>query len=141
MRLTAVWLTLGLAFLVKADELKNVTEHVFGDKDLNMMPVAFGDFNSDKMTDVIVWSLAKSELSILLAKEQTLANVLLTSQTYFSLPDSLERKKKNELVCHINKKTVLSVSPGDFDGDGGMDILVFAKDDDDEEIEDKASFF
>ncbi len=40
-------------------ELRNVTSEVFGN-DLDVLPLAFGDFNSDKFTDIIVMNNVKS---------------------------------------------------------------------------------
>ena len=42
-------------------------------------------------------------------------------------------KKKLKLECTLNNKLIESVIPGDFDGDGGMDVFVTVKDDDDDE--------
>ena len=108
-------------------ELKNITQNIFGDQ-VNILPVAFGDFNSDKLTDVFVLNQDRTKLSILLAREQTFSSVL-TEQTYFLFPD--KKSKKLKLECSINDATIESIIPGDFDGDGGMDVFVLVKYDDD----------
>ena len=112
-------------------QLKNITKNIFGSDDhVEMLPVAFGDFNSDKLTDVIVLNQDRSEISILLAREQTFT-LALTSRTYFQFPSEVD-KKKLKLKCTLNNVKIESVIPGDFDGDGGMDIFVTIKEEDEE---------
>lgn len=53
---------LGLVCLTSGSELRNVTSEVFG-HDLDVLPLAFGDFNSDKFTDIIVMNNVKSTVS------------------------------------------------------------------------------
>ena len=43
--------TLILPF-ANCDEVRNITTQIFGEK-TQILPLAFGDFNSDKLTDVI----------------------------------------------------------------------------------------
>lgn len=115
-----------------SQQLKNITKNIFGSGNhVEMLPVAFGDFNSDKLTDIFVLNQDRNKLSILLAREQTFT-LALTSRTYFQFPSEVD-KKKLKLECTLNNVKIESVIPGDFDGDGGMDIFVTIKDDDDDE--------
>ncbi len=100
-------------------DLKNVTGSVFVEGDLDILPLAFGDFNSDKLTDLIVLhSGDRSKLSILLAQPQTFS---LASDKYFS---GLSEARDRHLTCTFEERDVLGVAPADFDGDGGMDLAV-----------------
>ena len=108
-------------------QLKNITKNIFGDH-VEKLPVAFGDFNSDKLTDLFVINQDRNKLSILLATEQTFSSVL-TSHTYFQFPSEVD-KKKLKLECAFNDIKIESIIPGDFDGDGGMDVFVTITDDD-----------
>ena len=88
--------------------LRNVTGNIFGEE-LSILPLAFGDFNSDKLTDLIVLDYAdRSKLSILLAKSQTFS---LGPAKYFDPPS--EAKKKS-LLCYFNGKDVISAAPGEY---------------------------
>ena len=61
--------------------LRNETSPVFGSPSPTSLPLAFGDFNSDKLTDLIVLdSLDRSKVSVLLAQEQTLS---MQEEKYF----------------------------------------------------------
>ena len=62
--------------LAQSSELKNITEKVFGNN-LGKLPLAFGDFNSDKLTDIFVIIEERNKISILLAQEQTFSSVLI----------------------------------------------------------------
>jgi len=68
---TALLFKAGICF-----DLKDITGKVFGNSS-NIIPAAFGDFNSDKLTDMIVLkSVANDDsiitLQVLLAKEPKL---------------------------------------------------------------------
>ena len=60
--------------------MKNVTDEVFGSEpgknvDLgDLLPVAFGDFNYDKFTDVFVVNKKRDTVKILLAKADALTS-------------------------------------------------------------------
>ncbi|OXU29157.1 hypothetical protein TSAR_006559 [Trichomalopsis sarcophagae] len=83
----------------------DITNAVFG-KDLDGMPAAFGDFNSDELTDVFVLSKDGRTVKIMLA----------------SVEEPLLQSRK-DLSCDFEDK-VSSVVPGDFDGDVFMDVMV-----------------
>ena len=91
-------------------QLKNITKNIFGDH-VEKLPVAFGDFNSDKLTDLFVINQDRNKLSILLATEQTFSSVL-TSHTYFQFPSEVD-KKKLKLECAFNDIKIESIIPGD----------------------------
>lgn len=93
------------ALLVVAARCSDITPAVFGNA-LDGMPAAFGDFNSDELTDVFMLRKDGRTVEIFLAAEQ----------------EPLLRPTPN-LNCSF-KDIVTSVVPGDFDGDVFMDILV-----------------
>ncbi|XP_011861726.1 PREDICTED: T-cell immunomodulatory protein [Vollenhovia emeryi] len=93
-----------LVALVSAATCSDITPAVFGNV-LNGMPAAFGDFNSDELTDVFM-----------LRESQTVEIFLAAEQEPLLRP-------KPDLSCPF-KDHVTSVVPGDFDGDVFMDILV-----------------
>lgn len=106
-------------------QLKNVTSSVFGShaKDLALFPVAFGDFNSDKLTDLFVLSSDdRSKVSVLLSEPQTFS--IDSSETYF---DSFAQARSESLVCTLDKYDIVSAAPADFDGDGGMDLMLVTR--------------
>ncbi|XP_012225353.1 T-cell immunomodulatory protein [Linepithema humile] len=92
-----------LVVLVSTARCSDITSAVFGSV-LDGMPAAFGDFNSDELTDVFM--LRNGTVEIFLAAEQ----------------EPLLRPTP-DLNCSF-KDLVTSVVPGDFDGDVFMDILV-----------------
>jgi len=104
-------------------DLKDITGKVFGNSS-NIIPAAFGDFNSDKLTDMIVLKSVPNDdsiitLQVLLAKEP---KVVSSASVHDPLFHSGTRDEN--LACIFTKGSLTSVVPGDFDGDGGMDILV-----------------
>ncbi|KAH1009250.1 hypothetical protein HUJ04_001629 [Dendroctonus ponderosae] len=72
------------------------------------MPAAFGDFNSDELTDVFVVLENNKAVEILLAHEE----------------EPLLRQAKDRLRCVFSNSHITSVVPGDFDGDALMDVMV-----------------
>lgn len=94
-----------LVALVSATTCSDITPAVFGNV-LDGMPAAFGDFNSDELTDVFMLRKDGRTVEIFLAAEQ----------------EPLLQPASN-LNCTF-KNPVTSVVPGDFDGDVFMDILV-----------------
>ncbi|XP_017880003.1 T-cell immunomodulatory protein [Ceratina calcarata] len=83
----------------------DITLAVFGNV-LDGMPAAFGDFNSDELTDVFMLRKNGTTVEIFLAADQ----------------EPLLRPSSN-LSCTF-RNIVVSVVPGDFDGDVFMDVLV-----------------
>ncbi|XP_065225175.1 T-cell immunomodulatory protein [Planococcus citri] len=86
----------------------DLTGLAFGTKRVGL-PAAFGDFNSDELTDLFV--IRKNE-------KGSSVEILLgsTKEPYFNSVG---------LVCNYSQR-VVSVVPGDFDGDALMDMLVIA---------------
>ncbi|MEQ2218173.1 hypothetical protein XENOCAPTIV_030510 [Xenoophorus captivus] len=90
--------------------LQDVTAELFGTANYGKV-AAFGDFNSDKQTDIFVIK-EKSELVIFLAD---------STSPYF-------KPKVNISKDVLPKDTVItSVVPGDYDGDSQMDVLLTAQ--------------
>lgn len=94
---------------VIAVKSSNITPAVFGNV-LDGMPAAFGDFNSDELTDVFMLRKNGTTVEIFLAAEQ----------------EPLLRPSSN-LSCTF-RHIVVGVVPGDFDGDVFMDVLVITHD-------------
>ncbi|KAF6715117.1 T-cell immunomodulatory protein, partial [Oryzias melastigma] len=90
--------------------LQDVTAELFG-KEKSGTVAAFGDFNSDKQTDIFVIREG-SEVVIFLADSKS---------PYF--------KPKVQITKDILPKdtVVTSVVPGDYDGDSQMDVLLTAQ--------------
>ncbi|EFN80779.1 T-cell immunomodulatory protein [Harpegnathos saltator] len=95
-----------LILLISAARCSDITSAVFGNV-LDGMPAAFGDFNSDELTDVFMLRENGTMVEIFLAADQ----------------EPLLRPGQN-LNCSFKDQHVTSVVPGDFDGDVFMDILV-----------------
>lgn len=93
-------------FLIISASSKDISVNVFGN-DRDGLLAAFGDFNSDELTDVFVTKKNGSVLQILLASDK---EPLL--------------KKGVGMECTFEDFLVTSVVPGDFDGDAFMDILL-----------------
>ncbi|XP_014602937.1 PREDICTED: T-cell immunomodulatory protein [Polistes canadensis] len=91
--------------LVTTINSSDITTAVFGNV-LDGMPAAFGDFDSDELTDVFMVRKDGKTVQVFLAAEQ----------------EPLLRPDDN-LKCSF-EEPVTSVVPGDFDGDVFMDILV-----------------
>ena len=66
-----------------------------------------------------------------MAQPETLSSVL-SSHTYFLMPSQAKKDKKLKLDCPIDFGKISSLIPGDFDGDGGMDVFVLVKPDEDD---------
>lgn len=94
-------LSLGVASFTQAND---ITQKVFGSVKDGVV-AAFGDFNSDELTDVFVISNEFTTLQILLGS--------YTEPLLYPGP-----------FCIFNKKEITSVVPGDFDGDALMDVLI-----------------
>ncbi|XP_076633208.1 T-cell immunomodulatory protein [Colletes latitarsis] len=98
-----------LAVAAATVKCSDITPAVFGGV-LDGMPAAFGDFNSDELTDVFMLRKNGTTVEIFLAAEQ----------------EPLLRPSSN-LSCTF-KRIVVGVVPGDFDGDVFMDVLVVTYD-------------
>ncbi|XP_078066960.1 T-cell immunomodulatory protein [Mustelus asterias] len=85
--------------------LQDVTAELFGSEAWGTV-AAFGDFNSDKQTDIFLIR-SKNQLIILLADVKT---------PYF--------KPKPKVVLQWNDVLITNVVPGDYDGDSQMDVLL-----------------
>uniref|UniRef100_A0A1I8NPN0 T-cell immunomodulatory protein TIP C2 domain-containing protein n=1 Tax=Stomoxys calcitrans TaxID=35570 RepID=A0A1I8NPN0_STOCA len=85
----------------------DVTNQVFGNVKEGIV-AAFGDFNSDELTDVFMLKDRQQILQILYGAD---TDPLLRSGPY----------------CHYTDYKIVSVIPGDFDGDALMDVLVAIK--------------
>ncbi|XP_062997314.1 T-cell immunomodulatory protein [Elgaria multicarinata webbii] len=83
--------------------LQNVTPQLFGNQAFGTL-AAFGDFNSDKQTDLFVLR-GDNELNIFLADQK---------EPYF----------KPKVKIHLANVVITSVVPGDYDGDSQMDVLL-----------------
>ena len=111
--------------------MRNVTDEVFSgvsgaQSDLgDLLPVAFGDFNFDKFTDVFTVNRKRNSIRILLAKADELTSTHPSENT-----NGFQMVAKH-LQCQVNMK-IQSVIPGDFDGDGAMDVLLVVKDEEEE---------
>lgn len=88
----------------------NITSSVFGSV-TDVMPAAFGDFNSDELTDLFVVRGTPNTLEVMLAREQ---EPLLQSG--------------QGLSCLFSEMHITSIVPGNFDGDAHLDVLVTALD-------------
>lgn len=86
----------------------NITSSVFGSA-TDVMPAAFGDFNSDELTDLFVVHGKPNTLEVMLARVQ---------EPLFQSGQSLS--------CLFSKMHITSVVPGNFDGDARLDVLVTA---------------
>lgn len=84
----------------------DITPQAFGSLNDTVIS-AFGDFNSDELTDIFMRSTDGRRLIILLASDV----------------EPLLRASKNT-QCTFTHLNITSVIPGDFDGDAYMDLLI-----------------
>lgn len=87
----------------------DITANVFGGSSEGIIG-AFGDFNSDELTDVFILKNDGKTLEILLGADV----------------EPLLRHAPN-LKCEFQHLEITSVVPGDFDGDAFMDLLITTK--------------
>lgn len=90
----------------KASDITNI---VFGSSSDGIIG-AFGDFNSDELTDVFILTNKGKTLEILLGSD---VEPLLC--------------REPNLKCEYKTLQVTSIVPGDFDGDAFMDLLITTK--------------
>ncbi|KAK4298771.1 hypothetical protein Pmani_028908 [Petrolisthes manimaculis] len=88
----------------------NITDRVFGSGN-KYLPAAFGDFNSDKLTDLFVLTEDGKTIEVLIAH---------TEPPLMHSTDMAESGPR----CTYDSLHIRSVVPGDFDGNGAMDILL-----------------
>lgn len=89
--------------LIAQIDCTDITNQVFG-TNVNAIPAAFGDFNSDELTDLFV------------IKGKSVDVLLSTSEGEPMLQSS-------NITCKF-ECSVTSLVPGDFNGDAFMDVLV-----------------
>ncbi|XP_045785259.1 T-cell immunomodulatory protein [Maniola jurtina] len=83
--------------------VSDMTENTFGNRNDGYI-AAFGDFNSDELTDAFI--INGSNVEVLLAYDK---------EPFF---------RPSSYSCNFSNFIVTSIVPGDFDGDAYMDILV-----------------
>ena len=73
--MNSLTVTISVMFLAggRCSDLTAVTEAVFGEEahSKELVPAAFGDFNSDKLTDLVVFDSKMKTVAVLLASEQS----------------------------------------------------------------------
>lgn len=95
-------------FLIGRSLGLDFTDQVFDGKPLGLL-AAFGDFNSDKLTDVFLIDNHQHSFGILLA--------------YTEAPFL----RREHFDCNLGDEMIKGLVPGDFDGDGAMDVLVLSQ--------------
>lgn len=129
----SVALTLVFLPFILSNDLTDITDKVFSVT--NVIPSAFGDFNSDKLTDLIALKGADgvtgpTAVQVFLASAQTLSGI--SDKIYFKPGKSAKGKV---LECRAPEgEYIRSVIPADFDGDGGMDLLIVYESDSDSDL-------
>lgn len=84
------------------------TDKVFEGKPLGLL-AAFGDFNSDKLTDVFVVDNHQHSFGVYLA---------FTESPFL---------RREHLDCVFEEERISGLVPGDFDGDGAMDVMIVSQ--------------
>lgn len=87
----------------------NFTEYVFG-TNTNFLPAAFGDFNSDKLTDLFVVTEDGKTIEVLISQSEA--------------PLMLAPGPEGGPSCTYKDLIIRNVAPGDFDGNGAMDVMI-----------------
>lgn len=102
---------ISLLCLLRIDSVwsSDITYQAFGAIN-DAIIAAFGDFNSDELTDVFVTSNNGRTLEILLASD---------------VEPLLRRSPSTR--CDFKRLNITSIVPGDFDGDAYMDALITSK--------------
>ncbi|KAG5682983.1 hypothetical protein PVAND_012297 [Polypedilum vanderplanki] len=104
-----VFILLFLAKLVHSSDIIDITDIVFQNLD-NAIVAAYGDFNSDELTDVFLLRDDFKTIEILLAADAP----------------PLLRKEREHFRCYYSNLRISSLVPGDFDGDTYMDVMFTA---------------
>lgn len=94
---------------IQPTSANDITTQVFG-TDRDVLPAAFGDFDSDELTDMFVL-------------RDNGPNGMTVEIMLASNEEPLMRSNKT-LRCEFPKSKLTSVVPGDFNGDALMDLLV-----------------
>lgn len=102
-----LWIFLGLLLATSPALCVNFTENAFAQR-TDGVPAAFGDFDSDELTDVFF-----------------LKDNFRTMQVY--LGAETEPLLRPGPKCSFKKLEITSLVPGDFDGDAFMDIMFTVK--------------
>lgn len=102
-----IWCVFYAFTLIDSAFCNDVTDIIFGSL-TDGMPAAFGDFNSDELTDIFVLRDNGRTVEIFLANEEE---------------PLIRAASPTALRCTFSNH-VTSVVPGDFDGDAFMDVLV-----------------
>lgn len=87
----------------------NITDLVFGGA-AKYLPAAFGDFNSDKLTDLFVITEDGKTMKVLISHNER--------------PLLRELESGTAPACTYESLNIKSLVPGDFDGNGEMDVLL-----------------
>lgn len=111
------------SLMVEGSDLTDITNKVLGNHS-GIIPASFGDFNGDKLTDMIVLKSNQGEetiitIKVLLAKEQRMGISTSNSDPLFHWGT-----REENLQCNLAQGSITGSTPGDFDGDGGMDLLI-----------------
>jgi len=95
------------------DEFKEFTKEVFQGSPPKGYPGAFWDVNRDRVTDMIVWNDMKIQVYESHTSLQYKHPILNKSSVEVSLPDKVG--------------TIVNTSPGDYNGDLYLDLLIVVK--------------
>ncbi|CAH0380531.1 unnamed protein product [Bemisia tabaci] len=112
-RLFSLVCLISILHCIPSAEATDITNAVFGNH-IPGLPAAFGDFNSDELTDL--FTIRRYENG-----KGSSVEILLASDS-----EPLLRPDK-KLVCSFENHVITSVVPGDFDHDVMMDVLVTAE--------------
>lgn len=103
----AILAVLSVVFLCRVSSFRDITTDVFGNAKPSVLS-AFGDFNSDKLTDLFIVS-----------------SDFRTVQVWIATGAKPSFEKSN-IGCNISG-VITAIMPGDFDGDSIMDVLLTSK--------------
>lgn len=98
-----------IQFMISGFSFSDITNNAFGSINDGII-AAFGDFNSDELTDVFLLTNNSRTLEILFGADR----------------DPLLRRSTHS-KCEFHKFQITSVVPGDFDGDAFMDLMIVTK--------------